>query len=363
VPHTAVNSKPFRLAENHYRVDSAPTIGLAYFAPESNYRLFPHSWIAAMNDDVLLRLAIAKQYAHHANFAGTPRQAVADGYSAVDAMFSALLVHSGQEPSKNHKQKFDDARKSFPMAFAAEIVSAENSWSFAPGADWASLEEYYKEWLSSRYDKFNMDPGLASARVKEAHAVVSAGIRFLANAEKTDADELDKLVCERAFGYKFSETSDAVSDAHGRLFQEAEELGDIYGSKLGTKLAATTNYCDLDLTAGDALTQQIILEDKEVADDAARVYHLFVELVDKIQTKRMERISGGKPPEECTPEEIIDTFDFMVSLKARYHGGTIPLFGIPWSKVLKGVLSRATYALKKGAAEPANKKDEPMPAA
>jgi len=37
VPRTAVNSKPFRLAENHYRADSAPTIGLAYFAPESNY--------------------------------------------------------------------------------------------------------------------------------------------------------------------------------------------------------------------------------------------------------------------------------------------------------------------------------------
>jgi hypothetical protein len=53
-----------------------------------------HFWIAAMNEDVLLRLAIAKQYAHHANFAGTPREAIADGYSAVDAMLSALLVHN-----------------------------------------------------------------------------------------------------------------------------------------------------------------------------------------------------------------------------------------------------------------------------
>jgi len=36
VPRTVVNSKSFRLAENHYRADSAPTIGLAYFAPESS---------------------------------------------------------------------------------------------------------------------------------------------------------------------------------------------------------------------------------------------------------------------------------------------------------------------------------------
>src|SRR6185369_4118888 len=86
------------------------------------------------------------------------------------------------------------------------------------------------------------------------------------------------------------------------------------------KLAATTNYCDLDLTAGDALTQKIILEDLEIAEDAARVYHLFVQLVDKIQEKRLALVPGGKPADECTPEQIIDTFDFMVGLKARYHG-------------------------------------------
>src|ERR1700730_12078995 len=126
-----------------------------------------------MNEDVLLRLAIAKQYAHHANFAGTPREAIADGYSAVDAMLSALLVHNGQDPHKNRIRPSEEARKLFPKAFAAESVRRGNVWSFAPGADWAILEEYYKEWLASRYDKFDMDPGLASSRVREAHAVLS----------------------------------------------------------------------------------------------------------------------------------------------------------------------------------------------
>jgi hypothetical protein len=315
-----------------------------------------------MNEDVLLRLAIAKQYAHHANFAGTPREAIADGYSAVDALLSALFIHSGQEPPKTHKLKFDEARKLFPQAFAPESIQRGNSWSFAPGADWASLEEYYKEWLASRYDKFELDPGVASSRVREAHAAVSSGIRFLAKKENVDADELDSLACDRAFGFKFSETSVAVSDAHDRLFQEAEELGDMRGSKLGTKLAATTNYCDLDLTAGDALTQKIILEDKEIAEEAARVYHLYVQLVDKIQAKRLELISGGKQPEQCTPEEIIDTFDFMLSLKARYHGGTIPLLGVPWSKVLHGVLSCASNALKRNTSDLAEAKQETIPA-
>ncbi|SFN19060.1 hypothetical protein SAMN05216573_109114 [Bradyrhizobium sp. Rc3b] len=142
------------------------------------------------------------------------------------------------------------------------------------------------------------------------------------------------------------------------LFQEAEQFGEEHGSRLGTKLAATTNFCDLDLVAGDELTQKIILEDLEIAEDAARVYHLFVRLVDKIQDKRLERICEGRPIENCTPEQVIDTTDFMVSLKARYHGGTIPIVGVPWSQALKGVLSSVSHILKKPMTELAAEKQD-----
>jgi hypothetical protein len=304
-----------------------------------------------MKEEVLLQLALAKQYAHHARFAGTPRQAVADGYSAVDAMLSALLVHSGQEPPRNHKVKFETAQKVFPNAFAAEIVRYDHGSSYAPGADWTSLGEFYKQWLASRYQEFDMDPGVASSRVREANAAVSSGIRFLAKAEKMGSDALDEAASVRAFGYKYSETSIAVGDVHDILFDQAERYGEEYGSRLGTKLAATTNYCDLDLVAGDRLTQRIILEDKEIAVDAAQLYHAFVQLVDKIQEKRLERICEGRPIENCTPEQVIDATDFMVSLKARYHGGTFPLFGVPWSQLLKGVLSNVSRTLKTSIAE------------
>jgi hypothetical protein len=51
-----------------------------------------------MSKDVVLKLALALQYAYHANFAGTPRQAVADGYSAVDAALSAILAREKSIP-------------------------------------------------------------------------------------------------------------------------------------------------------------------------------------------------------------------------------------------------------------------------
>lgn len=311
-----------------------------------------------MNEEILLQLALAKQYAHHARFAGTPRQAVADGYSAVDAMVSALLIYDGQEPPKNHKLKFENARKAFPNAFAAESIQRGNGWTYSPGADWTSLEAFYKEWLVSRYEKFDMDPGVAACRAREANTAVNSGIRFLAKQEKIDSDELDEIACIRAFGFKFSETSIAVGNVHDLMFQQAEQYGEEHGSRLGSKLAATTNSCDLDIVAGDELTQKIVLEDLEIAEDAARVYHLFVQLVEKIQEKRLERICEGRPVENCTPEQVIDTTDFMLALKARYHGGTIPIVGVPWSQALKGVLSSVLHVLKQPMAEIAGTKQD-----
>ncbi len=283
-----------------------------------------------MDGEVLLTLSIAKLYAHHANFAGTPREAITDGYSAVDAVFTALLRQDLKPQPKNHKQKLAAVRENYPDAFAAVATRHEHGTSFSPGTDWESLEAYYREWLASRYGSFEMSAAAASARVREALNVVSAGIRFIANKKGISPDLLEEQVSTKAFGFDFSAVSVAVGDAHDRLFTEAEAVGEMHGSRLGTKLAATTNYCELDVMTGDEFTQRLISEDKEIAEEAARAYHSFVSLIDRIQTKRLERISGGKPLEECSPDEIVKAPDFMFSMKARYHGGTALEMGARW---------------------------------
>ena len=53
-------------------------------------------------------------------------------------------------------------------------------------------------------------------------------------------------------------------------------------------------------------------------------------LIDRIQTKRLDAISGGKPYEKCTIAEINQAPDFMFSIKARYHGGTTVEMGARW---------------------------------
>lgn len=286
-----------------------------------------------MGDDVLFKLSIAKQYVQHADFAGTPRQAIADGYSAIDAVFSALLIHLGIKPPRNHKQKLDLVRKNFPNVIDPERICYGNSTTFYPGTHWTSVESFYGEWLASRYDNLTMSAGQATARVHEAHAVISGAIRFLARERGVDSFfDLETTVAQLAFGYEFSEISTAVGEAHEHLFQEAEVYGEMHGAKLGTKLAATTNFCSLDLMSGDDITRSILKDDIEVATEAAKLYHQFIQLVDMIDNKRLAQISGGKSFYNCTKDEQNNSPDFMLAMKARYHGSTMKETAERWAK-------------------------------
>ena len=287
-----------------------------------------------MSDDVLFKLSIAKQYAQHADFAGTPRQAIADGYSAIDAIFSALLIHRGVTPPRNHKQKLDLARQHFPTILDAERVVNGNSTIAYPGTDWSSVESFYSEWLVSRYESLSMNAGHASARIHETIAVISCAVRYLARERGIDHWDFERSISELAFGYQFSEISSAVGEVHERLFDEAERYGEMHGAKLGTKLAATTNYCSLDLMSGDELTRSILKNDTEVAMEAAKLYGRFINLIEMIDEKRLSCISGGKAFEECTSDEHNLAPNFMLSMRARYHGATMKETGERWSKAL-----------------------------
>jgi hypothetical protein len=298
-----------------------------------------------MDGDVVVTLSLARLYGHHANFAGTPRQAIADGYSAVDATFTALLRQDGVKQPRNHKHKLDLARKHYPRVFDALVIKQGSATLHIPGTDWDSLEEYYREWLASRYGKFEMSAAMASSRVREALNVVGAAIRHIAAKENMTSDDLETLVSTTAFGFDFSEVAVSVGDAHDRLFAAAEAAGEEHGSRLGTKLAAATNYCELDVMAGDQLTQSIIRDDKEIAEEAARVYHAFVDLIERIQAKRLDAISEGKPLEKCSVSEINLSPDFMLSLKARYHGGTTVEMGVRWFGRLGKKLAEALKKL------------------
>ncbi|MBB3148774.1 hypothetical protein FHS21_005222 [Phyllobacterium trifolii] len=293
--------------------------------------------------DVVLKLALALQYAHHANFAGTPRQAIADGYSAIDAALSALLAHDKIDPPRIHKHKLDQVRKAYPNMLAPKVTRRGNSASYSPGGDWTSIESYYRQWLESRYSRFDLPPAQASSRVVETHQFVNAAMRVIARKMKISAPKLNERAFEQAFGVKHSELGLAVGMMHDRLFSDAEQMGEIHGSKLGTKLASTTNYCELDIITGDALTQAIIGEDEEIAMEGARVYAEFNKLAEKIIEKRLKKILGNREDEASDREALNLSPNFMLSMKARYHGATVKEMGDRWGRAFATGLG-ATFA-------------------
>lgn len=251
-----------------------------------------------MKQEVLDKLAIAEQFSHNAQYAGVARQAVADGYSSFDALFSAVLVDAGETPPRNHKAKLDRVRAYAPDIFATRQERHENSFSYWGGIEWDDIEAFYHEWLQSRYETFDMAAGLARVRVGSTISANQFVIRWLAEKHGRDWFELTGEVSRATYGYFDSAMSDVLAQAHDYLFSEAEALGERVGRKLGIKMASTTNFCGADIIAGDEITRKLIEQDQEMADHAADVYVSFCRLMEKVRTRRAEIVlekSGDGP--------------------------------------------------------------------
>ncbi|MGK0489907.1 hypothetical protein [Sphingomonas echinoides] len=318
-------------SRGHIQVPVAARAGLVGMEPGS-YRLF-------MNPDTIAKLAIAEQFSHNAQYAGVPRQAAADGYSAIDALFSAILADEGVKPPRNHKEKLDTVRARVPHIFDTHREQRGSSFTYMGGIPWDEIELFYREWLASRYDEFDMTAGKARERVAMMLSANTFVIRWLAEKHGEEWIEVLAEVSRAAYGYAHSETSSALSDAHDRLFSEAEQLGERVGRKLGIKMASTTNFCGADIVAGDDLTRQIIEEDRAIAEHASAVYVDFCRLMDRIRSQRAERIRTDSPGMDHGSAFDLAT-DFMLSMKAKYHGERLSDTGARLGEMLSQAMQR-----------------------
>jgi hypothetical protein len=273
-----------------------------------------------VSEDVLRYLVIACRQLDNAKFAGSPRYAIAEAYSAVDSCFSALLVDAGQVPPRNHKDKLDSVRKlDTHILDGYQEATPGGGTLVASGVSWARVETFYQDWLAARYAEFSARPTDARVRCVEGHRVFGFVIRSVAKKHAIAPMEFEDKVRTSAFGYLFSETDVATSDVNERRAEEAERYGEMYGAPLGTRLAETSNYCALAITAGDALTQRIIETDGLIAEECSEFYEHFIRLVEHIQDRRRRALTPTDPKatERREPDE---TPDFMLALKMSFCG-------------------------------------------
>jgi hypothetical protein len=292
-----------------------------------------------MNHETLEKLSIAEQFAHNAEYAGVARQAVADGYSSIDALFSALLIDDGQTPPRNHKHKLDAARALAPDVFATRSEKSGGGFLHMGGIDWTEIDSYYREWLQSRYESFEMPASTARRRIATTLSANTFVVRWLADKHGQEWGELRAAVLRATYGYDDSPMSEALSRAHDYLFSEAEAFGERMGSKLGTKMASVTNFCGADIIAGDDVTRKIIEQDEGIAGHAADVYVSFCRLMEKIRAQRFEMIRAENP--DIDQNDAYDrSTDFMMSMKAKYHGERLADTGESIARILATALGR-----------------------
>ncbi|MBX9590837.1 MAG: hypothetical protein K2X43_16125 [Hyphomonadaceae bacterium] len=270
-----------------------------------------------MKEEVLQALAIAAQFAAHATYAGTQRQAIADGYSAVDAVFSALLTFAGTTPPRNHKAKLDAVKARFPKLLDGYTISHENGVSFAGGTTWDEIEEFYRQWLKARYETFDVSPTVARRRVAETVKVLDFAVRQLAAAAGLLPEAVKQLVDERAFGSNDCRLYEALSNAHDHLFDEAERWGEEQGNKLAAKMGAATNFSSLDLVASDDLTREIVRSDEAIARECATLHVRLCGMIEMLRARRRDTLEErGLERREANNEAT----SFMFALRFKYHG-------------------------------------------
>ena len=292
-----------------------------------------------MKLEIIEKLAIAEQFAHNAKYAGVARQAIADGYSSIDALFSALLIDEGETPPRNHKQKLNAVRQRVPSLFDTRNEKSGAGYAFMGGIEWDLIESFYSEWLQSRYELFDLPASIARRRVGTAVSANWFVIRWLADKHRLDCYELRATVARATYGYDDSMIEDALGRAHDYLFSEAEARGEELGRKLSFKMASVTNFCDADIIAGDEVTRKIIEQDDKLAQHAADVYVSFCRLMDKVRSQRAELIMSNNPNMDHGAAFDLAT-EFMLSMKVKYHGERLTNTGDNIARMISVALGR-----------------------
>ena len=247
---------------------------------------------------------------------GSVRFAVADGYLAIDNYFSALLIDSGIDPTKNHKKKLDLVFDNFNNILIEVKI---------PKSD---LLDYYDCWQNVRYSSKIPTPNETLKFLRLSHKIITAISGELAKRYNKSSDQLEDELYAEVMGEHWTSFDEEISIIHERWQHEAESQGERgYGSKLGNKMLNPSNYCNIFAFADDEITREIIAKDQEFGSKIANYYETFLDLIVYVLYARAKR---GVKENEIT--------NFMLSLRLRYHGQSMKEIAEDWFKMVSDTL-------------------------
>jgi len=201
-------------------------------------------------------------------------------YLVIDNLLSAIIIAKrGALTTTNHLKKISEFFKY--MEKRAKIRSIEMSDFFG----------FYKLWLRSRYTLyFPKSSEIEKIRLFSMHLLEFANTE-IARLFKSDETILAEKTDELLEIYQSEAILEEAEHIHEYHQIEAERIGDMYGSKLGMKLANRWNFIDVSLLADRAEIRDIVDQSEEIRELLIATLKNWDEIISRVQSLMLKRIA------------------------------------------------------------------------
>ena len=228
---------------------------------------------------VIKRLAASKNHyilAQIANFNGKIDQY----YLTIDNILSAVIVAKESTlTTTNHRKKITKFFKY--LRRRARIRRIDKS----------DFDEFYDLWLKSRYSLyFPSSPEVEKIRLFTSH-LLDFAITEIARLFKSDETILAQKVDELLEVYQSEAILEEADHIHQYHQMEAEHLGEIYGGRLGMKLANLWNFIEVSLLTDHKEIREIIDRSEDIRNLLDETLKNWDQVVFKIQGLIFRRVA------------------------------------------------------------------------
>jgi transcription termination factor NusB len=228
---------------------------------------------------VISRLAVAKNHlalSRIANFNGKVDQF----YLTIDNVLSAVIIaYEGTLTTTNHRLKIDRFFKH--LRKRARIRSIDKG----------DFEEFYDLWQRSRYRLYFPSSSIVQKMSLFVVHLFEFAVTEIARFFKSDKTILAKKIDELLEIYESELIQVELEHIHEYNQMEAEHLGEVYGGKLGMKLANPWNYIDVSLLTDSKAIINIVDNTEKIRETIVNFLKNFDELISETRMKILEQTS------------------------------------------------------------------------
>ncbi len=271
--------------------------------------------------EILNSLTAACRNCRNAIYSGTRAHALTEGYSSIDACFSALVYASGANASeqqfRNHKVKLLWVKEKYPNLFQSKDGLTLTT-HVINHVTWEEIEAYYRLWLQARYSRIELSVYQSSDKIKQAEFIYQTVCCSIADAHDISYHALRERIEFSAFGGVDDTVNRAVSNA---IADYEKAFTDRIVERGGSKIVAALNpvlHTNLAFTTDDPATQEILQTDPVIAKYALDSHSAFLNVI-----KRIQHLRVNEPTMSGTNLEPNLFMDFVLSLNIKFHGGSV----------------------------------------